>query len=108
MISLVNTGTILDWRLPPDVPVWAGALILLIGYQIVSSPIRAAQHWSWHPRAEGQPAWYVFWNAVVSLMGLAVVVWVASNHGPEIREFVQRLPPLVRDFAHAIRDLVSR
>ena len=41
MISLVNTGRILTWQLPENVPVWAGALTLLVGYQIVVSPIRA-------------------------------------------------------------------
>jgi phage shock protein PspC (stress-responsive transcriptional regulator) len=108
MISLVNTGAILSWPLPPDLPVWAGALILLVAYQIVVSPIRAAQHWSWHPRAEVQPGWYVFWNAVIWLIGLAFVVWIASDHLPEIREFLQRLPELVREFAYAIRDFFER
>ena len=108
MISLVNTGAILRWPLPPDVPLWAGVLILLVGYQIVASPIRAVQHWSWQVRAEGQPGWYAFWNAVIWLIGMAFVVWVASDHIPEIREFLQRLPPLVRDFAEAIRDVFER
>ena len=49
MISLVNTGTILRWQLPPDVPVWAGALILLIAYQIVVAPLRVARHWNVSP-----------------------------------------------------------
>ena len=108
MISLVNTGAILNWPLPPDVPVWAGALILLVAYQIVVGPIRAAQHWSWHPRSDVQPSLYAFWNAVTWLIGLAFVVWIASEHLPEIREFLQRLPDLVREFAHAMRNLGSR
>jgi hypothetical protein len=108
MVSLVNTGAILRWPLPPNVPVWAGALMLLIGYQIVVSPIRAIQHWSWQPRAGGQPGWYAFWNAVIWLVGMAFAVWIASNHLPEIREFLQRLPPLVRQFADAVRDLFAR
>ena len=108
MIWLVNTGAILRWPLPPDVPLWAGALILLVGYQIVVSPIRAVQHWSWQVRAEGQPGWYAFWNAVIWLIGMAFVVWVASDHIPEIREFLQRLPPLVREFAWAVRDVFQR
>jgi hypothetical protein len=89
------------------VPLWAAALILLVGYQIVVSPIRAVQHWSWHP-PEGQPGWYAFSNAVIWLLGVAFVVWIASDHIPEIREFLQRLPPVVREFVYAIRDVVSR
>ena len=108
MISLVNTGAILSWRLPPNMPVWAGALILLAAYQIVVSPIRNLQQWSVQPSATVQPANYAFWNAVIWLIGMAVVVWVASNHIPEIREFLQRLPALTREFAFAIRDLVTR
>jgi hypothetical protein len=82
-------------------------LILLVAYQIVVSPIRGVQHW-WHPRAEVQPGQYVFWNAVVWLIGMAFVVWIGSNHLPEIREFLQRLPQLIREFTYAIRDIFQR
>ena len=102
------TGGILAWRLPEDVPVWAGALILLIGYQIVVSPIRAAQHWSWNLPGPGQPGLYAFWNAAIWLTGMAVVVWIATHHIPEIQEFIHRLPGLTRDFAEATRDLFTR
>src|SRR5262245_39436821 len=108
MISLVNTGGVLSWRLPEDVPVWAGALILLIGYQIVVSPIRAVQHWSWNLRGPGQPGLYAFWNAAIWLTGMAIVVWIASHHIPEIQEFLHRLPGLARDFAETMRDLFAR
>ena len=108
MISLVNTGGILAWRLPEDVPAWAGALILLIGYQIVVSPIRAAQHWSWNLPGPGQPGLYAYWNATIWLTGMAIVVWIAAHHIPEIQEFIHRLPGLTRDFAEAMRDLFSK
>jgi phage shock protein PspC (stress-responsive transcriptional regulator) len=108
MISLVNTGAILNWHLPPDVPVWAAALILLVVYQMMVSPLRLAHHWTSVPRPGFEPAWFAFWNAVVWLVGLAFVVWIASNHVPELREFLKRLPDLFRDFAYAIRDLVER
>jgi hypothetical protein len=104
----VNTGGVFNWRLPEDVPVWAGALILLVGYQIVVSPIRAAQHWSWSLPGPGQPGLYAFWNAAIWLTGMAIVVWIGSHHIPEIREFIQRLPGLAREFAWAMRDLFAR
>jgi phage shock protein PspC (stress-responsive transcriptional regulator) len=107
MISLVNTGGILNWELPIDVPVWAGVLILLIAYQIAVSPLRAFHHWAAFPRPGAEPAWLAFWNAVTWLIGMAFVMWIASNHIPEIREFLQRVPGLIRDFAHAIRDVVE-
>lgn len=107
MISLVNTGRILTWQLPENVPVWAGVLILLVGYQIVVSPIRAMQHWSWNLPGPGQPGLYPFWNAAIWLTGMAVVVWIASHHVPEIQEFIRRLPELARQFVEAMRGVVS-
>jgi hypothetical protein len=106
LVSLVNTGTILDRPLPPDVPVWAAALMLLIGYQIVVSPFRSAQLWS-VPAAGAEPGWAAFWNAVIWLAGVAFAVWLASNNLPELREFLQRLPEVIRDFAEAVRNLVE-
>lgn len=108
MISLVNTGGIFSWRLPEDVPVWAGALILLVGYQIVVSPIRAAQHWSWNLPGPGQPGLYAFWNAAIWLTGMAIVVWIGTHHIPEIQEFIHRLPGLAREFGEAMRELFSK
>jgi phage shock protein PspC (stress-responsive transcriptional regulator) len=106
VISLVNNGAIMTWDLPPDVPVWAGVLILLIAYQIVVSPFRVAS-WFWEWRGDVMAAPFAFWNAVIWLIGVAFCLWFASEHVPEIREFLQRLPDVVREFAFFIRDLVS-
>ncbi len=110
LISLVNTGAILQWRLPEDVPLWAGALILLVGYQIAVSPLRAVHFWTSTPGAAGRETAgvFAFWNAVIWLAGMAFGLWLASNHIPEIREFLQNVPELFRDFIQAIKDLVER
>jgi hypothetical protein len=80
---------------------------LLIAYQVAVSPLRAFQHWTAFPRPGAEPAWFAFWNAVTWLVGLAFVVWIASSHVPEIREFLQHVPGLIRDFVQAIRDVVT-
>jgi phage shock protein PspC (stress-responsive transcriptional regulator) len=108
MISLVNDETVLDWELPPGVPVWAGVLMLLVAYQIAVAPLRAVHRWAVLPRPAAQPAWFAFWNAVAWLIGAAFVVWVASNHLPEIRDFMRNVPDIVRDFAYAVRDVFDR
>ena len=106
MISLVNTGTILDWQKPPDVPLWTAALVLFIGYQIAVSPFRGVQHWAWRSGAGSAAGWFAFWHAVIWLIGLAVALWVASDHIAEITEFMQRLPHLFREMMYGIRDFV--
>jgi hypothetical protein len=45
---------------------------------------------------------------VLWLVGLAFGLWIASNHIPEITEFVQRFPELVLEFAEAVRNLIDR
>jgi phage shock protein PspC (stress-responsive transcriptional regulator) len=107
VISLVNSGEILGWYLPPDVPLWAALLIVLVAYQIVVAPFRLAGQWGSSP-APGVPAWFAFWQAVAWLIGLAFVVWIASNHLPEIREFLQRVPEVFREFVQAMRRLLAR
>jgi len=106
MVSLVNTGTILQWQKPPDVPLWAAALALFIGYQIAVSPFRGLQHWAWRSGAGSAAGWFAFWHAVIWLIGLAVALWVASDHVPEITEFVQRVPHLFRELSYALRDAI--
>ena len=103
LLSLVNHERVLGWELNPDVPLWAAVLILLIGYQILVSPFRAVEKW-----AEAQPGWHSFWGAVVSLVTLAFLLWFASNHMPEGREFVSRVPDLFQDFIHDLRDWTRR
>ena len=108
MISLVNTGAILQWELPPDVPLWAAAFMLFVAYQIAVSPLRTLQQLAATPRPVVESGALAFWNSVAWLIGLAFVVWIASNHIPEIREFLQRVPDLFRDFIHAVRDFIHQ
>lgn len=103
LVMLVNTGEVFGRALPEDVPLWAAVLVLLVGYQVLSSPLRAGARWS-----QAQPGWYAFWNTVIALVGMAFVFWIASNNMPELREFLERMPEILRDFGDAVRDVVSR
>jgi hypothetical protein len=108
LISLVNTGAVLDWQLPPDLPLWAAALLLLVGYQIVVAPLRTVHHLASIAGPAPVPPAVAFWNSVISLLGLAVVVWIASHHTSEIRDALHRLPAIVHDFVDAMRDFAER
>ena len=107
MISLVNTGAILGWQLPPDVPLWAAALMLSrLSDRRLAIPGRTAL--VWRSGAGAGAGWFAFWNAVIWLIGLAFVVWFASDHIPEITEFMQRMPHLFREVMYAVRDFVRQ
>ena len=103
VVSLVNHEEAFGWRLDPDVPVWAALLILLMAYQIVVTPLRAAAAAPW----AGQGG-HGFWNATIWLVGLAFALWVASNHMPEVREFLIQGPELFRDFVADVREMIDR
>lgn len=102
VVSIVNHGAVLGWELDPDVPVWAAVLVLLVAYQVLVTPIRAA----------AGPGNAQVWNAAIWLVGFAFVWWIASNNQTEVRtevrEFISRAPDVVRDFFETIRDWASR
>ena len=106
MISLVNTGSLLYWPLPDGIPEWAGVLVLFFAYQVIVSPFRAVRQWAWRPGAGAATSWFAFWHAAVWLVALALVVWVASSNTAALTEFLQRVPELIRDMLHAIRDFI--
>lgn len=108
LVSLVNTGTFFGWPLPDGIPEWAGVLLLFFAYQLIVSPFRAVRHWAWRPGGGPVNGWFAFWNAAVWLVGLAVIVWVASSNLPALTEFLQRFPELIRDMLHEIRDFFRR
>jgi phage shock protein PspC (stress-responsive transcriptional regulator) len=96
VVSLVNTRAAFGWSLPPDVPVWAAILIACALYLVVVSPLHAARNAARH--AHG---WYAAWDGVLWLAIIGVAIWMASSHGPEIRDalhrFFQNLPGVWRD-----------
>ncbi|MDQ3069371.1 MAG: PspC domain-containing protein [Acidobacteriota bacterium] len=100
LVSLVNHEEVLGWELDPGVPVWAAALILLIGYQIAVTPLRAAAAAPW--ARDG--AWPGYWSAAIWLVGLAAALWMAPGYWPEIQEFIRRVPELFREMVDAVRE----
>lgn len=101
VISLVNTEMIFGWEISPEMPLWASVLILFVIYQIVVAPIRAGE-------LAGQPAGaFALWNAVIWIGGVAFLLWIAANNMPEVREFLQRVPELLRDFMSDMRDFFT-
>ena len=108
MISLVNTGTILSWHLPAEIPPWAGVLILLAGYQVVVSPIRAANWWSCGRRPAGRRSGLPSGMPSSGWWGWPSSSGLPRITSPEIREFLQRFPDMVRQFVDAIRDVFAR
>ena len=94
--SLATNGGVNGWNIPPDMPLWVAIMIVVMLYFFVTSPLSAARHVSY--RAYGH---YPAFAVVSGLIWLGVVgslMWIGSQHVPEIREFVENLPVLWNDF----------
>ena len=93
VLSLVAERQAFGVALPEDVPLWAGILFLVFLYQSAAWPLHAARRASY--QALGGP----HHAAVAALDGLLsvgiVIVWIAWQNMPEVRELLRSLPDSV-------------
>jgi phage shock protein PspC (stress-responsive transcriptional regulator) len=105
LISLLATGALFGLMLPPNVPVWVAALLLFIAYGIVACPLKLARRVCY--RSLGQRSWawsFVFLlDAIVWVVMIAALVWLAVHYLPQVREAVQSVPAFVHQAADDIR-----
>jgi phage shock protein PspC (stress-responsive transcriptional regulator) len=105
VVSLVNTGALYGWPLPQGVPLWAGILILVGLFQVVSAPIRAARHASYY--VWGRPyAWFAVWEGLFGTAVTILVIWLLYRHMPPVqdfREFMQNLPDAFRGLGQDVK-----
>ena len=96
--SLVTTGTLFGWTLPAGVPLWAGILIVIVLYQMVTSPIRTARHALRY--AGGRPqGWFALWDGVVAMAVTCLVFWLVYHYVwpvEDFRHFIDKIPDAVR------------
>jgi phage shock protein PspC (stress-responsive transcriptional regulator) len=104
VISLVNTGAIAGWPLPEGIPLWAGILILVVLFQIVTSPLRALRHASYY--AWRNPyEWLAVWDGLVGLGIAALFVWLIFRHMPPVHDFRELMQNLPEAFKALGRDV---
>jgi len=90
LASLLTTGGIIGWSLPPDVPPWAAILVLIAAYAMVAAPLRAVRHASYEALGPRR-SWFVFWDGVLWLALVILAWWIAARYVPGMGEFFQGL-----------------
>jgi phage shock protein PspC (stress-responsive transcriptional regulator) len=90
LFSLITTGAVFGW-IPFNLPLWAAVIGLIVIYQAVVWPLRAVRH-GMMPRFYGYPyPWHAFWDGLVGLLLLAVVVWYLTHHGHDLQHSLDSL-----------------
>ena len=90
LFSLITSGAIFGWN-PFHLPLWAAIIGILLVYQAVIWPLRAVRH-GLTPRFYGcSYPWHAFWDAIVGLFILVVIVWFLTHHGQDLRQSFESL-----------------
>jgi phage shock protein PspC (stress-responsive transcriptional regulator) len=91
---LVSEGNIAGIALPTGVPLWVGAVAVLVVFNIVTWPLKAYRH-SVHLRATGEPYYCFqpnFFGSLIWLSALVAAVWLGDHYIPQVHEFILTLP----------------
>ncbi|HXQ64405.1 MAG TPA: hypothetical protein VN787_06090, partial [Steroidobacteraceae bacterium] len=109
LASLVMTGAVFGWPLPHDVPFWVAIVALIVLYNLVVWPIKAARRAAYYPGSAYHAPWIAAWDSIVGLAILAAVLWYAYGHVPEVRDFFDHLRHLwAHSFGATPLDSASR
>jgi len=103
--SLATTGAMLGLALPAGMPLWVGILLVVIAYQLVAWPIKAARYSCYYPRPHPGHAgpWGGLFGSLIGLFFLAFGIWMLDRHVPEFHEWLVQLPELL----HRLADVVQ-
>lgn len=98
--SLVKTGAIFGWRLPAEIPLWAGILILVALYAMVVSPLAAARHASYYGYRGRLHPQLAAWNEIGSLVLVVFLIWLGYLYVPQVHVFIRHLIAWMNNLLH--------
>jgi hypothetical protein len=101
LVSLVTTGAVFGW-IPYHLPLWAAILAIILIYQAVVWPLRAVRH-GMMPRLHGyEYPWHAFWDGLVGLFILLLVLWYFTHHGHDLQQSFDSLQENARPAWHQL------
>lgn len=103
LFTLVTTGSLGYWALPPHVEIWQALVALIIIYAVITVPLRALTH-----MAYGGPYWgYRRADGFVTLVFFALAAWFAWTYVPEARHIMENLPDALVQFGEGLRNTLN-
>ncbi|HEV2692479.1 MAG TPA: PspC domain-containing protein [Verrucomicrobiae bacterium] len=108
VISLLTNGTLIGQTPPAGMPVWLTLVLLLLAYNFIVWPIKAARHVFYrHGICGARPGPRVFvslWDTFVWIAFVCVLLWLALHHLPQVQEAVRNIPAVFHDAKEGIND----
>jgi phage shock protein PspC (stress-responsive transcriptional regulator) len=96
IVSLVTREEVFGQPLPEDVPLWLGIVILVVIYQAFAWPLHMLRRSSYYAIGGAHHGTVAAFDGLLSL-GFAILgIWLAFYYLPEVREFLQRLPDVLK------------
>lgn len=107
VVSLLTSGTLAGQAPPAGMPVWLCIVLLLIAYNLIVWPLKAARHAFYYHGIFGcRPGPRVLvslWDSLVWLAFLGVLAWLACGHFPQLQEAVRNIPAVFHDAVDSVR-----
>ena len=107
IVSLLTDGTVAGQVLPGGTPVWLAVVVLLIVYNLVVWPLKAARHaFYYHEIFGARPGPRVMvslWDSFIWLAFFGVLVWLASQHFPQVQEAVHNIPSVFHEAVDGVQ-----
>jgi phage shock protein PspC (stress-responsive transcriptional regulator) len=101
--SLLSVGAILGWAPPADVPLWLSIVVLAIAYAALSSPFSALRRSS-YATLSGYRSHDGGADGLVTLVLVALAVWISYLYWPEARDLIQSAPDTLRQLRDMLRN----
>src|SRR4029077_287868 len=86
MAQLFTHGTVFGWQPPPEIPLWADALILFVVLHICAAPLRAVRHVGYYTHGAGANVWFALWGSILWVGFVIVFFWLAYHYWPDVSQ----------------------
>jgi len=103
IFSLVTRQEVFGQALPDDMPLWLGIVILVVVYQAVAWPLHMMRRSSYHALGGGYHGTVAAFDGILGLAFAGFGIWLAYHYVPEVREFLQQVPDIIRSVTDSVR-----
>jgi phage shock protein PspC (stress-responsive transcriptional regulator) len=108
VISLLATGAVFGIHLV-GIPTWAGVIILIIGFQMLTWPVRAMRHGFYYGGGPVYAGPFVhLWNSLFWLALVVLALWYANHHSTEVHEALRQIRPELHRAFDSVRQWLDK